>query len=153
MKVLLLGPKHNRKGRPLVDVRIQLAECLAKAGHRAIILEREPDQDGETLRHKFLRLAGECDHAVLVWPASAAMATTADEIVLLQEACERREIEIVLILHETEAEPRGTELHVHSASDQSRYLDGILAFEPFIITWSKGDAFERPLENYADAFL
>ena len=100
-----------------------------------------------------IQVAGECDHAVVVWPAGAAMATTADEIVLLQEACERREIEVVLILHEAEAEPRGHELHVHSSSDQSRYLDGILTFEPFIITWSKEDTFERPLKQYADAFL
>ncbi len=49
MKVLLLGPKQDREGRPLVDVRVQLAERLAKAGHRAIILEHEPNQDGETL--------------------------------------------------------------------------------------------------------
>lgn len=153
MKVLLLGPKQSREGRPIVDMRLKLAECLAEAGHRAIILEHEPDEEGETLRHKFLRLAGACDHAVLVWPAGAAMATTADEMVLLQEAFERRPIELALILHETEAEPRGDELHVHSSSDQSRYLDGILSCEPLIITWSSGDAFERPLKEYADAFL
>jgi hypothetical protein len=151
MNVLLLAPKHSRDGDRLDDVRTRIAECVRSGGHRPIIMENEPDHHGETLRNKFLRLAGECEQAVLVWPPGAAMGTTADEIVLLQEVAERQLMDIALILHESEAEQRDQELHVHSAADRSRYLDGILACRPFIVRWAGGDDFDRALALYADA--
>lgn len=153
MNVLLLAPKQARDGSRLFDVRAVIAQRVADAGHRPIILEHEPDQTGETLRHKFLRLASECQQAVLVWPPEAAMGTTADEIVLLQEVAEHQLMDIALILHESEAEPRNDELHVHFAPDRSRYLDGILSCGALIISWRQNEPFDAPLGRYTDAFL
>jgi hypothetical protein len=90
MNILLLAPKNKRSGGALPDFRRELAAGLESHGHRAVILEHEPDHPGETLRTKFLRLASTCQQAVLVWPEGAAMATTADEVVLLQEAHDQR---------------------------------------------------------------
>ncbi len=153
MKILLLAPKVARGGGTLPDFRSELTMFLEARGNQAVILEQVADRDGETLRGKFLRLAGECDQAVLVWPPGAAMATTADEIVLLQDAYERRPLSVVLVLHETEVEVRAHELHVHTPADQSRYLDGILSCKPFIVRWPKEATFEAVAEKYADAFL
>lgn len=153
MNVLLLAPKQARDGSRLFDVRTRIAQVVDKAGHRPVILEEVPDRPDETLRHKFLRLVSACEQAVLIWPPGAAMGTTADEIVLLQEAAERQLIDIALILHESEAEQRDQELHVHFGPDRSRYLDGILACEPFIIRWAQGENFQRPLAVFADALL
>lgn len=81
------------------------------------------------------------------------MGTTADEVLLLQEVSERQLIDIALILHESEAERRDQELHVHAPADRSRYLDGILASGAFIIKWGEGEDFGQPLAVYADALL
>lgn len=149
----MLAPKNARSEGTLPDHRDALAAQLEGRGHRAVILEQEPDQLSETLRAKFLRLASACQQAVLVWPEQAAMATTADEILLLQEAYEKKPLDVVLILHEAEVEVRAHELHVHSPSDQSRYLDGILTCKPFILRWAKNTTFDSVVEQYADAFL
>ncbi len=153
MKALLLAPKHSRDGTEAIDVRPELAAQLATVGHQVATLESEPDATGETLRHKFLRLALECDHVVFVWPPGAAMATTADELILLQEAYDASHIRIILILHESEVEERGHELHVHFPADQSRYLDGILHCSPYLVWWKKGESFSHVLHRYADQFL
>lgn len=153
MNVLLLAPKHSRDGKPINELRHDFAHLLQAEGIRPVILEEEPDREDETLRQKFLRLAGACRQAVLIWPPGAAMATTADEVILLQEAHERSPLDLVLILHESEVEERGHELHVLFPPDQSRYLDGILSSEPFILPWRRGAPFSRVLEAYADAFL
>lgn len=153
MRVLLLAPKNARSAGTLPDHRAAVATQLQDHGHEAAILEQEPDQPNETLRAKFLRLASECQQAVLIWPENAAMATTADEVLLLQEAYEKQPLDVVLILHETEVEIRAHELHVHSPADQSRYLDGILTCKPFILSWTKKTAFNTIAKQYADAFL
>jgi len=153
MKVLLLAPKGARDEGTLPDYRSELVACLDQNGHDALILEQEPDQRGETLRAKFLRLAAKCDQAILIWPANAAMATTADEVILLQEAYDKRPLDVVLILHEAEVEVRTHELNVHAPADQSRYLDGILACSPFILRWPRRARFATIARQYADAFL
>lgn len=153
MKILLLAPKNARGTDALPDYRAEISARLKANDHSPVILEQEPDQPGETLRVKFLRLAGECHQAVLVWPKSAAMATTADEIILLQEVYEGHPLDVILILHEAEVEPRNHELHVHFPADQSRYLDGVLACNPFILPWPEGTTFDDMIRKYADAFL
>lgn len=153
MNILLLAPKHRRESGTVPDHRAALTGMLQARGHRPVVLEQEPDRPGETLREKFLRLAGECQQVVLIWPPGAAMATTADELVLLQEVYDNVPIDVVLILHEAEVELREHELHVHFAGDQSRYLDGILACRPFILPWAEGRSFESVLSAYADGFL
>lgn len=153
MNILLLAPKYTRGGTLLPDLRHAMGERIAEAGHRPVVLEDEPDNPGETLRHKFLRLASECQQAVLVWPPDAAMATTADELVLLQEVFDAAKIRIVLVLHNGEVEERGHELHVHFPQDQSRYLDGILTCQPFILWWPRDTSFERLVDRYVDEYL
>ena len=153
MKILLLAPKNARGKGTMPDYRRELASRVEAHGHRAVVLEQTPDRAGETLRAKFLRLAAECEQAVLVWPNKAAMATTADEIILLQEAYERHPLDVILILHEAEVELRRHELNVHLPADQSRYLDGILACKPYIIQWPRRTAFKGIAKQYADAFL
>jgi hypothetical protein len=153
MNVLLLAPKNTRDGGPLANLRAELAHPLTAAGHRPIILENEENESGETLRHKFLRLASECQQAVLIWPPAAAMATTADELILLQEAYERHPLRIVLILHESEVEERDHELHVHFPADQSRYLDGILTCNPYFLWWPINSPFQNIVDRYVDEYL
>ena len=153
MNILLLAPKNKRGGGKLPDFRGNLATRLESRSHRAVVLEQEPDRPDETLRTKFLRLATECQQAVLVWPEGAAMATTADELLLLQEAHERRPFDVVLILHESEVELRSHDLHVHAPADQSRYLDGILSCKPFILRWPRKTSFQVVAATYADSFL
>jgi hypothetical protein len=153
MNVLLLAPKFDRAGAAFPDYRSALFKMLGAHGHDPIIMETVPDAPGETLRHKFLRLAASCDQAILIWPPQSAMATTADELILLQEVHEGRDLEIILILHEAEVEQREHELHVHAPHDQSRYLDGILECRPLIIPWGRDMPFESVVAAYADAFL
>ena len=94
--VFLLGPgtwaadEAARPEPPPMATRRRLAAILVAGGHRAFLMEDDPDRAGEDLIRKFDRLlrSGATD-VLLYWPPLAKMQTTYDELILL---CDRKEL-------------------------------------------------------------
>ena len=93
--VFLLGPgMWNNPKRPVADpapmqVRRDIAKAFISRGHKIILMEDDPDRQGEDYIQKFDRLLrNKVTDVVLYWPPLAKMQTTYDELILL---CDRRD--------------------------------------------------------------
>ena len=91
--IFLLGPgiwdpskKIPAEPSPM-GVRRKIARQLREDGHEVVLMEDDPDRDGEDLICKFDRLLRQdVTDVVVYWPPLAKMQTTYDEFILL---CDR----------------------------------------------------------------
>ena len=89
--VFLLGPSEwldTQTGPSPREQRRELAGILRNHGHRIILMEDEPDRQGEDMVGKFDRLLRSSTDVVIYWPTKAKMSTTYTEMVLLRKAGE-----------------------------------------------------------------
>lgn len=119
--------------------RRRLAAILTAGGHRAFLMEDEPDRDDEDLIQKFDRLLrGGVTDVVLYWPPLAKMQTTYDELILL---CDRKELLrqlgiAIWVLHNVKvaAIAAGT-FRILEKSGRSRYLTAVAGLGVHPLEW------------------
>lgn len=112
-----------------MQVRRDLAEVFRGHGHTVILMEDDPDRQGEDLIQKFDRLlqSGVTD-VVLYWPPRAKMQTTYDELILL---CDRlpvlkeRSVHLWALHHSSVATITKDEFKVLEPGSRSRYLTAV----------------------------
>ena len=143
--VFLLGPgmwaaeEAERSKLPPMVVRRRLAAILGEGGHRAFLMEDDPDRLGEDLIQKFDRLLrGGVTDVLLYWPPLARMQTTYDELILL---CDRknllRELGIAIwVLHHVKvaAIAAGT-FKILEKGGRSRYLTAVAGLGVHPLEW------------------
>ncbi|MEO8197275.1 MAG: hypothetical protein ABI689_11180 [Thermoanaerobaculia bacterium] len=129
-------------------VRRRLAAILAASGHRAFLMEDDPDRVDEDLIEKFDRLLrGGVTDVLLYWPPLAKMQTTYDELILL---CDRKALLAGLgidiwVLHHTKvaAITAGT-FRILEKGGRSRYLTAVAGLGVHPLEWeTEADLEER----------
>ncbi len=98
-------------------------------GHGVVLMEDDPDCEGEDLIAKFDRLLRQrVTDVVLYWPPQAKMQTTYDELILL---CDRRDfltkrrIRLWALHHSSVATITKDEFRVLETGSRSRYLSSV----------------------------
>lgn len=147
--VFLLGPGMWDPDRgPAADpapiqVRRDLAEVFRGHGHTVILMEDDPDRQGEGFIQKFDRLlrSGVTD-IVLYWPPQAKMQTTYDELILL---CDRRDflkensVRLWALHHSSVATITGDEFKILETGNRSRYLTDVACLGLRPLEWETED--------------
>jgi len=112
-----------------LQVRRNIAKTFKAHHHRVILMEDEPDREGEDLIERFDRLLHRrVTDVVLYWPPAAKMQTTYDELILL---CDRRDflrrekIRLWALHHSSVARIAKDEFKVLEAGSRSRYLTAV----------------------------
>lgn len=143
--VFLLGPgmwaaeEAERSGSAPMAVRRRLAAILGAGGHRAFLMEDDPDRVDEDLIEKFDRLLrGGVTDVLLYWPPLAKMQTTYDELILL---CDRKELLhqlgiAIWVLHHVQvaAIAAGT-FRILEKGGRSRYLTAVAGLGVHPLEW------------------
>ncbi|MDQ1348680.1 MAG: hypothetical protein QG573_2056 [Acidobacteriota bacterium] len=143
--VFLLGPgtwaadEAARPEPPPMATRRRLAAILVAGGHRAFLMEDDPDRAGEDLIRKFDRLlrSGATD-VLLYWPPLAKMQTTYDELILL---CDRKElieqlgIAIWVLHHVKVAAIAAGTFRILEKGGRSRYLTAVAGLGVHPLEW------------------
>lgn len=143
--VFLLGPgmwaaeNPARPEPPPMATRRRLAAILHAAGHRAFLMEDDPDREGEDLIRKFDRLLrGGVTDVLLYWPPQAKMQTTYDELILL---CDRQELVrqlgiAIWVLHHVKVAAIGSgTFRILEKSGRSRYLTAVAGLGVHPLEW------------------
>lgn len=162
--IFLLGPgkwdplKKTPTEPDPMEVRRKIARQLRGGGHEVILMEVDPDREGEDLIQKFDRLLRQDVTDVIVyWPPSAKMQTTFDELILL---CDRRDfltkhsITVWLLHHSSVAAISKDEFRVLEEGQRSRYLTAVAALGVESWPWEdEGDLMKevRALSEELDA--
>jgi hypothetical protein len=133
--VFLLGPgmwdpaKRTASDPAPLLVRRQLAKVFKAHGHRVVLMEDDPDREGEDLIEKFDRLLRhKVSDVVLYWPPAAKMQTTYDELILLRERrqfLKRKKIRLWALHHSSVATITRHEFKVLEVGNRSRYLTAV----------------------------
>ncbi len=157
--VFLLGPgMWDAAKRPAADpapmrVRRHMAKVLAGQGHTVLLMEDDPDREGEDYIEKFDRLfRDKVTDVVLYWPPLAKMQTTYDELILL---CDRRDfikekaIRLWALHHTSVAKISKDEFKVLEAGNRSRYLTAVARLGLRPLEWSDETELAGQLELLA----
>lgn len=112
-----------------MQVRRDLAEVFRGHGHTVILMEDDPDRQGEDLIQKFDRLlqSGVTD-IVLCWPPRAKMPTTYDELILLcdrLDLLEKKSVRLWVLHHVSVATITRDEFKILETGSRSRYLTAL----------------------------
>jgi hypothetical protein len=147
--VFLLGPgMWDTVKRPATDptplrVRREMAHIFIQHDHSVILMEDDPDREGEDYIRKFDRLLrGKVTDVVLYWPPLAKMQTTYDELILL---CDRRvflkkhSIRLWALHHSSVARISKDEFKVLETGNRSRYLTAVARIELRPLEWDDED--------------
>jgi hypothetical protein len=132
--VFLLGPgmwdsaRRQASDPAPLQVRRDLAKIFTH-DHRVILMEDDPDREGEDLIQKFDRLLRhKVTDVVLYWPPAAKMQTTYDELILLcdrRDFLKRQKIRLWALHHSSVATITGEEFKVLETGGRSRYLTAV----------------------------
>ena len=137
--VFLLGPSEwldTQTGPSPREQRRELAGILRNHGHRIILMEDEPDRQGEDMVGKFDRLLRSSTDVVIYWPTKAKMSTTYTEMVLLRKAGEDGPLPRLWFLHhENVATIERGVFKVHEPGARSRYLTSLAVLGIRPIPW------------------
>lgn len=113
-----------------MHARREIARKLREGRHEVLLMEDDPDREGEDLIQKFDRLLRQnVTDVVVYWPPSAKMQTTFDELILL---CDRRNflaknsVAIWLLHHSSVAAIRKDEFRMLESGQRSRYLTAVV---------------------------
>ncbi|HWQ68388.1 MAG TPA: hypothetical protein VN494_00305 [Patescibacteria group bacterium] len=126
----MLDPAEAQPADPApMQVRRNLAEVFGRHGHTVILMEDDPDRQGEDLIQKFDRLlqSGVTD-IVLYWPPRAKMQTTYDELILLcdrLDLLEKRSVRLWALHHSSVATITRDEFKILETGSRSRYLTAV----------------------------
>lgn len=130
--IFLLGPSlwepaAAPKGYNPMEMRRRIAETFRKDGHKVVLMEDEPDRDGEDLVDKFDRLLREhgVTDIVVYWPAHAKMQTTYDELILLRDRAHEKLPCIWIVHHVSVASIKQGKFEVKERGGRSRYLTAV----------------------------
>jgi len=133
--VFLLGPgMWDTAKRPAADpspmrVRRDMAKVLDEHHHAVILMEDDPDREGEDVIQKFERLLkGKVTDIVLYWPPLAKMQTTYDELILLYDRrsfLKKHSIRLWALHHSSVAKISKDEFKVLETGNRSRYLTAV----------------------------
>jgi hypothetical protein len=133
--VFLLGPgmwtaeKTSRPERAPIEVRRRLGQILKEAGHSVVLMEDVPDQPGEGMVEKLVRiLSNDVNEVLLYWPPKAKMQTTYDELLLLSERpalLRELRIRIWALHHATVARITNDDFQILETGQRSRYLTDV----------------------------
>ena len=143
--IFLLGPgmwdtsKGSKATISPMAIRRQIAYLLKTDGHKVILMEDDPDRNGEDMIQKFDRLLRHnVTDVVVYWPPLAKMQTTYDELILL---CDRHEflktksIPVWLVHHVSVAEIRKEDFLVLEKGNRSRYLTAVAKLGVLPLEW------------------
>lgn len=143
--IFLLGPSLWRpdKGAPSdptpMQARREIAEILRGDGHHVLLMEDEPDREGEDLIQKFDRLLSQhLTDIIVYWPPLAKMQTTYDELILLYDRrsfLEQRQIRIWVVHHVSVASIHRDAFLVLEPGQRSRYLTAIARLGVHPLEW------------------
>ena len=147
--IFLLGPgmwdpaRRSASNPAPMKVRRDMAKAFEADGHKVILMEDDPDREGEDYIQKFDRLLRhKITDVVLYWPPLAKMQTTYDELILL---CDRREfikrasISIWALHHVSVATITRDEFKVLEAGSRSRYLTAAARLGIYSLGWESDD--------------
>ena len=147
--IFLLGPgmwdpaKRSATNPAPMRVRREMGKVFEASGHKVILMEDDPDRDGEDYIQKFDRLLRhKVSDVVLYWPPLAKMQTTYDELILL---CDRREfikresISIWALHHSSVATITRDEFKVLEAGNRSRYLTAVARLGIYSLEWESDE--------------
>lgn len=143
--IFLLGPgmwdsaKRAASGPAPMKVRRDMAKAFEAGGHKVVLMEDDPDRDGEDYIQKFDRLLRhKVTDVVLYWPPLAKMQTTYDELILLcdrREFIERESIAIWALHHASAATITHDEFKVLETGNRSRYLTAVAKLGIYPLEW------------------
>lgn len=158
--IFLLGPgmwdpsKRTPAEPSPMDVRRHIAKQFRRDGHEAILMEDDPNREGEDLIQKFDRLLRQgVTDVVVYWPPAAKMQTTFDEFILL---CDRRDfltkrsIAVWLLYQSSVAEISKDEFKVLETGQRSRYLSAVVALGVEPLEWDDDDDLMQRVAALAD---
>lgn len=136
-----------------MEVRRRLAEILKRGGHSVILMEDDPDREGEGMVEKFKRLlrCGVTD-VLLYWPPMAKMQTTYDELLLLSErrsSLEQLGIRIWALHHVKVARIAKDEFQILETGQRSRYLMDVSRLGIHPIEWETDEDLEEQTQLLA----
>ena len=136
-----------------IQIRRDIAKHLKAQGHGVILMEDDPDRQGEDLIDKFDRLLRrKVTDVVLYWPPLAKMQTTYDELILL---CDRREflnkekIRLWALHHSSVATISKDEFRVLEAGSRSRYLTAVARLGLRPLEWQADEDLQEQIRLLA----
>lgn len=147
--IFLLGPgmwdpaKRTSSDPAPIRVRREIAKIFGGDGHKVILMEDDPDRQGEDLIQKFDRLLRhKVTDIVLYWPPLAKMQTSYDELILLcdrQEFLKQESITIWVLHHVSVASIDRNDFNVLESGSRSRYLTAVARLGVNPLEWESAD--------------